>query len=75
MISKSSSLANENVTEEVLSFLCNSIQRKDTGEDIETTLEKHLLDKISIDTTSKEENKVDKKLVQHLGRPGKSGES
>ena len=52
--------------EEILSFLSNTIQSEETGADIEATLEKHLLDKISIDTTSTEENEVDKKLFNHL---------
>ena len=34
--------------EEILSFLSNSIQSKETGGDIEAILEKHLLDKISM---------------------------
>ena len=52
--------------EEIFSFLSNSIQSEETGGDIEATLEKHLLDKISIDTTSREENEIDKKLFSHL---------
>ena len=52
--------------EEIFSFLSNSIQSEETGGDIEAILEKHLLDKISIDTTNTEENEIDKKLFSHL---------
>ena len=52
--------------EEILSFLSNSIQSEETGGDIEAILERHLLDKISIDTTNTEENEIDKKLFSHL---------
>ena len=62
----------ENEEEDVRNFLSETIDSSDTGADVEQTLDKHMLDKISIDTTSSPKNEVDDKLLEHLTEESKS---
>ena len=59
-------IKHENEEDDVRSFLSDTIDSRETGVDVEQTLDKYMLDKISIDTTSAPENVVDEKLLEHL---------
>ena len=63
---------NENEEEDVRNFLSETIDSRETGADVEQTLEKYMLDKVSIDTTSCPKNEVDDKLLAHLSKGSKA---
>ena len=62
----------ENEEEDVRNFLSETIDSSETGADVEQTLEKCMLDKVSIDTTSSPKNEVDEKLLEHLTEGSKA---